>query len=444
HIEFTKCDVGVICKTNPTCDAETWDAAFAMRNLSFHDLYLHDINGEGFYVGHTSHDVDMSCNGQPVNVKPQRIFGLKIYNCRVDGTGWDGIQIANAPENAQIYNNTVSNFGTRNQSSQQAGILFGGLSNGNVYNNYVSNGTGNGIQVLGVGHIQVYNNVVVNTGGNNVASASRDGIFIDDRPTAGYPALYVWVSNNTVISAKRSAIRMENTNKTIVSMNEFRNNLMVASGEPNTTFQGVVVRNNAANTTIGNVYRQSVNDIKFVGTNDFHLTETSPAVDAGESVNILSILTDKDGANRSQGLKPDAGAYEYGGATPPPANIAPVANAGTDKTITLPVNTVTVSGSGVDSDGSITGYSWKKISGPANFNIATEASASTNISLLTAGEYEFELTVTDNKGAAGTDIAKITVLPAIASNLPPVANAGADKTITLPLNMVTVSGSGTD
>jgi predicted esterase len=445
HLEFTKCDVGVICKTNPTCDSETWDAAFVMRNLSFHDLYLHDINGEGFYVGHTSHEVDMTCDARSITVKPQRILGLKIYNCRVDGTGWDGIQVANSPENAQIYNNTVNNFGTRNQAAQQAGILMGGLSNGNVYNNSISNGTGNGIQVLGVGLIKVYNNVVVNTGGNNVVSASKDGIFIDDRPAAGYPALYVSVCNNTVISPKRSAIRMENTNKTIVSMNEFRNNLMGVSGEPNASFQGVVVRNNALNTTVGNVYSQSVNDIKFVGSNDYHLTSSSPAVDAGVAVNALGILTDKDGANRSQGLKSDAGAYEYSGTVTAPANIAPVANAGIDKTLTLPASTVTVSGSGTDSDGNITAYSWKKVSGPASFNIISSANASTNISSLSAGDYEFELTVTDNQGATSMDIVQVTVqAPVVAGNNPPVANAGNDQTITLPTNSVTLSGSGTD
>jgi predicted esterase len=445
HLEFTKCDVGVICKTNPTCDSETWDAAFSMRNLSFHDLYLHDINGEGFYVGHTSHTVALTCNGQSITVKPQRILGLKIYNCRVDGTGWDGIQVANSPENAQIYNNTVNNFGTRNQAAQQAGILMGGLSNGNVYNNSISNGTGNGIQVLGVGLIKVYNNVVVNTGGNNVVSASKDGIFIDDRPAAGYPALYVSVCNNTVISPKRSAIRMENTNKTIVSMNEFRNNLMGASGEPSASFQGVVVRNNAANTTVGNVYLQSANDIKFAGANDYHLTASSPAVDAGVAVNTLGILTDKDGANRSQGLKSDAGAYEYSGTVTPPANIAPVANAGTDKSITLPANTVTVSGSGTDTDGSITAYSWKKLGGPTSFNIISSANASTDISSLSAGDYEFELTVTDNDGATAKDVLKVKVMTAnVAGNNPPVANAGNDQTITLPANTVTLSGSGTD
>ena len=45
------------------------------------------------------------------------------------------------------------------------------------------------------------------------------------------------------------------------------------------------------------------------------------------------------------------------------ANKLPVANAGQDQVIKLPVNTLTLSGSGNDSDGTINGYNWTKISG---------------------------------------------------------------------------------
>ncbi|MGN6399892.1 MAG: PKD domain-containing protein, partial [Flavisolibacter sp.] len=44
----------------------------------------------------------------------------------------------------------------------------------------------------------------------------------------------------------------------------------------------------------------------------------------------------------------------------PATNQPPVANAGADKTITLPTSSVTLSGSGSDADGSISKYSWTK------------------------------------------------------------------------------------
>lgn len=122
-------------------------------------------------------------------------------------------------------------------------------------------------------------------------------------------------------------------------------------------------------------------------------------------------------------------------------NIAPTANAGSDKTITLPTNSVTLSGSGTDSDGTIASYAWTKVSG-GNATIGSPSSASTSVTGLVQGTYTFRLTVKDNLGAAGSDDVIVTVNAA--ANIPPTANAGPDKTITLPTNSVTLSGSGTD
>ena len=124
-------------------------------------------------------------------------------------------------------------------------------------------------------------------------------------------------------------------------------------------------------------------------------------------------------------------------------NIPPVANAGTNQTITLPVNSVILSGSGTDADGTITAYAWTKISGPAAGTITNPTTAATSVTGLVAGVYQFELKVTDNSGAVDTDTIQVTV-NSIASNIPPTANAGADQSITLPTNSVILSGSGTD
>ncbi|MFD2999547.1 PA14 domain-containing protein [Pontibacter toksunensis] len=97
-----------------------------------------------------------------------------------------------------------------------------------------------------------------------------------------------------------------------------------------------------------------------------------------------------------------------GGTTTTPANQAPTANAGPDKTITSPSNSVILSGSGSDSDGSISSYSWTKVSGPS----ATLSGAST-VSLtannLLEGTYVFRLTVKDNGGLTASDDATVTV-----------------------------------
>src|SRR6185312_2205036 len=126
----------------------------------------------------------------------------------------------------------------------------------------------------------------------------------------------------------------------------------------------------------------------------------------------------------------------------PAKNINPSASAGSDQVITLPKNGVVLIGTATDPDGAISKYSWTKISGPVAENINTPDSILTVVNGLTEGTYQFELTVTDNKGAVAKDTVQVKVNEAI--NIPPTANAGSDKLITLPINSVTLSGSGTD
>jgi hypothetical protein len=126
------------------------------------------------------------------------------------------------------------------------------------------------------------------------------------------------------------------------------------------------------------------------------------------------------------------------------SNAAPVANAGSDKTITLPTNSVTLSGSGSDSDGSIAAYSWTQVSGPSTASLANKTSASLSASSLISGTYTFQLKVTDNDGAVDTDNVIVKVNAATSGNTLPVANGGSDKTLTLPSNSTTLYGSASD
>ncbi|GAB3528714.1 hypothetical protein GCM10027443_07050 [Pontibacter brevis] len=97
--------------------------------------------------------------------------------------------------------------------------------------------------------------------------------------------------------------------------------------------------------------------------------------------------------------------------SPSTTNVAPTANAGPDKAVTLPANSVTLSGSGTDSDGTISTYSWSKVSGPSA-SLSGASSATLTASNLLEGSYVFRLTVTDNAGASASDDASVTVHPA--------------------------------
>lgn len=132
-------------------------------------------------------------------------------------------------------------------------------------------------------------------------------------------------------------------------------------------------------------------------------------------------------------------------AAPPAVNQMPIASAGPDRVITLPVNTTTLTGSGSDPDGTISAYQWSYISGPTQYNIVTATQAQTTVNGLVQGVYQFVLRVTDNQGGTAKDTVKITVNAAAPpANQSPVASAGPDRVIVLPINSVTVTGGGTD
>lgn len=136
--------------------------------------------------------------------------------------------------------------------------------------------------------------------------------------------------------------------------------------------------------------------------------------------------------------------FTSGGSTTTPPPAAPIAIAGSDKTITLPTSSITLNGSGSDSDGTISSYAWTKKSG-GSANLSGAATKDLNISGLVAGSYTFTLTVKDNSGASDSDDVIVTVKSATTTtNAAPIANAGSDRLIALPMSSATISGSGRD
>jgi len=121
------------------------------------------------------------------------------------------------------------------------------------------------------------------------------------------------------------------------------------------------------------------------------------------------------------------------------SNQAPVSNAGSNSTLTLPTNSIALDGSAsYDPDGIIAAYYWVQISGPSSYTIADPTAVRTTVSNLVPGSYEFQLQVRDNGGTIGLSSVFITVLPAAADNQAPISYAGADVTLTLPANSVSL------
>jgi hypothetical protein len=91
-------------------------------------------------------------------------------------------------------------------------------------------------------------------------------------------------------------------------------------------------------------------------------------------------------------------------------NNPPVANAGSDQVITMPVAKVLLDGRGSsDIDGIIAAILWSQISGPNKSVIINPLQFSTEVTNLTLGTYSFELKVTDDAGLSAKDTVRVFV-----------------------------------
>ncbi|WP_289039260.1 Ig-like domain-containing protein, partial [uncultured Zobellia sp.] len=81
--------------------------------------------------------------------------------------------------------------------------------------------------------------------------------------------------------------------------------------------------------------------------------------------------------------------------------------------ITLPFNSVNLTGSATDEDGTILSYAWTQDSGPSATTTITNASSSATMATdLVAGNYVFRLTATDNDTGTGSNTVAFTVIEA--------------------------------
>jgi len=361
----------------------------------------------------------------------------------------------------QVTNNIVLNGMAAPQGRTDAGYQasFGiymddNVSNVTVSGNTVANCAMAGLFLHSTNNISVLNNTLYNNGNSSIDPAGASQMFLASnsyqisnitctgnilfaKETYQYP-LQADYTTNTIGS---SFVNLDNNYYCHPIKESSYSARTYVSGTPTAILHTLSGWKSYTGKDVASSYTAktitSTSDLRF----EYNATSTSKLVSLGAT------YVDAKGTTYAGSitLAPYSSAvliYQSGTINQPPT-----ANAGSNQSITLPVNTVTLTGIGTDTDGSIASYQWSKIAGPATFTIASAASAQTAVNNLVQGTYQFALSVTDNQGAVGTSVVTITVLappppPVVA--IAPVANAGADQVITLPTSSVTLNGIGTD
>ncbi len=317
---------GLYAKTDPDCNLAAVRGEFTQYNTIIHDNYIANTGNEGLYIGSTKYDGQIvNCNGKDTLLMPSLLDGVKVYSNTIKNAGYDGIQVSSASRNCQIYDNTIIFDSQKAVDTQMSGIIIGGGTKCDCFNNYIAHGNGDGIECHGLGGTRIFNNIIVDAGLSylpNDKTRMKHGIFVSDVSVQKDSSFYIL--NNNIIHPKSEGIRFSS----IVSKgNHISNNVIINPGNfdyyqnGNTKFKGkdayIMFQNTVSQATMTNNYlARDGNSAGFISKNmdlpgDFILVYGSPLIDVANILPKAAVTFDFLHHPRPYGPKLDAGAYEY-------------------------------------------------------------------------------------------------------------------------------------
>jgi len=311
---------GMYSKTIPDCSFTNTRDKFTQYNTLIHDNYIDSVGNEGMYIGCTEYSgLIVNCNGKDTLLYPSLLSGVRVYNNIVKYTGWDGIQVSSASSDCQVYSNIVMYDSQQGTDSQMSGITIGGGSKCDCYNNTISEGEGDAIELHGLGGNRIFNNIIVDAGRSYFPADStkkKYGIFVTDVSVQMDSSFYILF--NDIINPKSEGIQF---NSVLSKNNLVASNVIINPGDAGK----YVVTNDTTNVLVTNNYFAT--DTAGAGfiPRGYDLLPDSKLIDAGYHDN-RNITFDYLFLKRPRRLGFDIGAYEnqtgYEGLTDPSVSIS--------------------------------------------------------------------------------------------------------------------------
>ncbi|KZN52088.1 right-handed parallel beta-helix repeat-containing protein [Pseudoalteromonas luteoviolacea] len=235
HLEIYRARfAGMLIKTDPTCDANTWAENFSMTGLRIHNNYIHSTeSGEGMYIGYTGKSRNLVCDNALTTVFPHKIQDVHIFDNKLENIAADGIQLNSVQGNAFITNNTLYRTGVSpfDPHWQNTGIQVGG-DGVEVRDNLIYRSGGNGMMIDGDG-IKVLNNHIIYAGENGIFA--RNAAQQDSSISNGLPHAY---KGNLIVHPGSYALKLYavNTNSAhLIIENSIENDgTLDSAGRPKT------------------------------------------------------------------------------------------------------------------------------------------------------------------------------------------------------------------
>ncbi len=313
YIEVSNTSIGgIYAKTEPDCNFQSTRDKFVLTGLHIHHCHVHDVADEGMYIGSTKYS-GQYLSACDTTVFPHLLNDVQIHDNIVERCGWDGIQLSSSQGACFIFNNIIRNDSYRETNNQMSGILIGGGSSCDCYNNQIFDGKGDGIDIFGFGEMKIYNNLIVRAGKSfkpNSASDPKHGIFVGNAPLNESGRFKIM--HNTIISSKTTGIRFLNL---FSSSNLLLNNIITKPGAYESSGQAAYFDFNGSASLFSikqNIFSQEPESLGFLDylNDNFDLAANSPAVNKAFDAGINNIPFDIFNRPRPHNHASDIGAFE--------------------------------------------------------------------------------------------------------------------------------------
>jgi hypothetical protein len=271
------------------------------------------------YIGSSKYaGQKFNCDGKDTILFPSLLKGVRVYNNIVKYTGWDGIQVSSASEDCSVFGNTVMFDSQAEEKNQMSGIIIGGGSKCDCYNNFISQGKGDGIESHGLGGYRIFNNIIVDAGRSyfpDDETKIKHGIFVSDASALSGESFYIVY--NDIINPKSDGIRFQSE---ISKKNLIASNLIVNPGSfdlyenDNTSLTGadafIMLPNSSIDVVLENNFLTRHISEAMVSESDYSVLPGSPLIDSSYT-NPQNITFDFNNHRRPVGHYNDIGALEF-------------------------------------------------------------------------------------------------------------------------------------
>ncbi|MFP6751116.1 MAG: hypothetical protein VB855_05540, partial [Pirellulaceae bacterium] len=131
---------GIAIRNYPYCNADLGRDVFTQHNTFIHHNYVHDVSGEGLYIGPSHYHYDYSPTSDEScapGIPEAALRGVEVHHNTVENVGRDGIQVGAAIEGMSIHNNVIRRYAVGGEYGHTGGIQLNPGSVGRVFGNHI-------------------------------------------------------------------------------------------------------------------------------------------------------------------------------------------------------------------------------------------------------------------------------------------------------------------